>query len=81
MSGMKCFVHAGSLFNADDLKTGPFLREEIQSLDGLSLMLKPANQPDDSRMNSSTLQSGASQSDPVPITTNKKSGRPKWLKR
>ncbi|KAG0526359.1 hypothetical protein BDA96_06G139300 [Sorghum bicolor] len=70
----------GSLVNADDLKAGPFLREEIRSLDGLSLLLKPASQPDDSRMNSSTLQSGASQSDPVP-TTNKKPGRPKWLKR
>ncbi|ONM16529.1 Plant UBX domain-containing protein 1 [Zea mays] len=68
------------LLNADDLKAGPFLREGILSLDGLSLLLKPASQPDDSRMNSSTHQSGASQSDPVP-TTNKKPGRPKWLKR
>jgi hypothetical protein len=80
MSGTKCFGHAGLLLNADDLKAGPFLREGILSLDGLSLLLKPASQPDDSRMNSSTHQSGASQSDPVP-TTNKKPGRPKWLKR
>lgn len=81
MTGIKCFGHAGSLLNADDLKAGPFLREQIQSLDGLSLLLKPASQPDDSRMNSSTLQSGASQSDPVPPPTNKKPGKPKWLKR
>lgn len=54
---------------------------EILSLDGLSLLLKPASQPDDSRMNSSSLQSDASQSVPVPTTTNKKPGRPKWLKR
>lgn len=70
----------GSLLSADDLKAGPFLREEIQSLDGLSLLLPPASQPDDSRMNSSAPQSGASQSVPAP-TTNKKPSRPKWLKR
>jgi tether containing UBX domain for GLUT4 len=64
----------------DELKAGPFLREEIQSLDGLSLLLKPASQPDDSRMNSSALQSSVPQPDPVP-TTNKKPGKPKWLKR
>ncbi|CAN6228609.1 unnamed protein product [Urochloa humidicola] len=70
----------GSL--TDDLKSGPFLREEIQSLDGLSLLLKPDSdsQPDDSRMNSSAPQSGVSQSNPAPIT-NKKPGKPKWLKR
>ncbi|OEL18845.1 Plant UBX domain-containing protein 1 [Dichanthelium oligosanthes] len=72
----------GSLLNTDDLKAGPFLREEILSLDGLSLLLKPASQPDDSRMNSSALQSGVSQSDPAPAPiTNKKPGKPKWLKR
>ncbi|KAJ1271603.1 hypothetical protein BS78_06G140000 [Paspalum vaginatum] len=70
----------GSLLNTNDLKAGPFLREEIQSLDGLSLLLKPATQPDDSRMSSSALQPEASQSVPAP-TTNKKPGRPKWLKR
>jgi len=64
----------------DNLKAGPFLREEIQSLDGLSLLLKPASEPDDSRMNLSALQSSVSQPDPVP-TTNKKPGKPKWLKR
>ncbi|XP_025824035.1 plant UBX domain-containing protein 1 isoform X2 [Panicum hallii] len=64
----------------DELKAGPFLREEIQNLDGLSLLLKPASQPDDSRMNSSALQSSVPQPDPVP-TTNKKPGKPKWLKR
>uniref|UniRef100_K3Y9S0 UBX domain-containing protein n=1 Tax=Setaria italica TaxID=4555 RepID=K3Y9S0_SETIT len=68
----------GSL--ADDLKSGPFLREEIQSLDGLSLLLKPASQPDDSRMNSPAVQSGVSQSNPAP-TANEKPGKPKWLKR
>jgi len=78
MSGIKCFKHAGS--HTDDLKAGPFLREEIQSLDGLSLLLKPASEPDDSRMNLSALQSSVSQPNPVP-TTNKKPGKPKWLKR
>ncbi|CAL5031354.1 unnamed protein product [Urochloa decumbens] len=68
----------GSL--TDDLKSGPFLREEIQSLDGLSLLLKPS-QPDDSKMNSSAPpQPGVSQPNPAP-TTNKKPGKPKWLKR
>uniref|UniRef100_A0A804M349 Uncharacterized protein n=1 Tax=Zea mays TaxID=4577 RepID=A0A804M349_MAIZE len=74
-------VHFSYDLPEDDLKAGPFLREEILSLDGLSLLLKPASQPDDSRMNSSSLQSDASQSVPVPTTTNKKPGRPKWLKR
>jgi tether containing UBX domain for GLUT4 len=69
---------AGSL--TDDLKSGPFLREEILSLDGLSLLLKPASQPDDSRMDTSAIQSGVPQSNPAP-TTNKKPGKPKWLKR
>nr|CAB3487438.1 unnamed protein product [Digitaria exilis] len=70
----------GSLLNTDDLKAGPFLREEIRSLDGLSLLLKPASQPDDSRMDSSSLQSVVPQSDTAPIT-NKKPGKPKWLRR
>ncbi|ONM16526.1 Plant UBX domain-containing protein 1 [Zea mays] len=74
------FVPGANVHFSYDLPEGPFLREGILSLDGLSLLLKPASQPDDSRMNSSTHQSGASQSDPVP-TTNKKPGRPKWLKR
>lgn len=80
MSGLKCFGHAGSLLNTDDLKAGPFLREEIRSLDGLSLLLKPASQPDDSRMNSSSLQPDVPQSDTAPIS-NKKPSKPKWLKR
>jgi tether containing UBX domain for GLUT4 len=78
MNGIKCIKHSGSY--TDELKAGPFLREEIQNLDGLSLLLKPASQPDDSRMNSSALQSSVPQPDPVP-TTNKKPGKPKWLKR
>ncbi|CAL5026780.1 unnamed protein product [Urochloa decumbens] len=68
----------GSL--TDDLKSGPFLREEIQSLDGLSLLLKPDSQPDDSKMNPSAPQPGVPQPNPAP-TTNKKPGKPKWLKR
>ncbi|XP_008661496.1 plant UBX domain-containing protein 1 isoform X2 [Zea mays] len=75
------FVPGANVHFSYDLPEGPFLREEILSLDGLSLLLKPASQPDDSRMNSSSLQSDASQSVPVPTTTNKKPGRPKWLKR
>lgn len=79
------FGHAGSAVNTDDVKSGPYLREEIRSLDGLSLLSKPASQPDDSRMNSSGHQSNESQSDfaasDSAAATNKKPNRPKWFKR
>ncbi|KAL6838908.1 hypothetical protein ACP4OV_031344 [Aristida adscensionis] len=72
-------VPEGSELNADVIKSGPYLREEIQTLDGLSLLSKPVNQSDDSRMDSSH-QSNAFQSD-LPPTTNKKPNKPKWFKR
>ncbi|XP_062185550.1 plant UBX domain-containing protein 1-like isoform X2 [Phragmites australis] len=70
----------GSELSPDDVKSGPYLCEEIRSLDGLSLLSKPASQSDYSRMNSSAHQSDASQSDPAPAA-NKKPNRPKWFKR
>ncbi|KAK3144436.1 hypothetical protein QOZ80_4AG0313000 [Eleusine coracana subsp. coracana] len=70
----------GSALNTDDVNSGPYLREEVRSLDGLSLLSKPASQPDDSRMNSSAHQPNESQSDSA-AATNKKPNRPKWFKR
>ncbi|KAL6650928.1 hypothetical protein ACP70R_009853 [Stipagrostis hirtigluma subsp. patula] len=69
----------GSELNADGVKSGPYLREEIRSLDGLSLLCKPGSQSDDSRMDSSSHQSDAFQSD-LPPATNKKPNKPKWFK-
>ncbi|TVU15485.1 hypothetical protein EJB05_39008 [Eragrostis curvula] len=70
----------GSSVNTDDVKSGPYLCEEIRSLNGLSLLSKPASQPVDSRINSSTHQPNESQSDSA-AATNKKPNRPKWFKR
>ncbi|KAL5213980.1 hypothetical protein ABZP36_003132 [Zizania latifolia] len=71
----------GSELNADSVKSGPYLREEIRILDGLSIAQEPVHQPIDSNMNSSSVQrSNVSQSDFAP-PANKKPARPKWFKR
>ncbi|XP_048558020.1 plant UBX domain-containing protein 1 [Triticum urartu] len=73
----------GSELNTDAVKSGPYLREEIRTLDGLSLESEPSDQPDDSKTNSdSAHQSYAFQSDSAPpAAANKKSAKPKWFKR
>ncbi|XP_020193253.1 plant UBX domain-containing protein 1 [Aegilops tauschii subsp. strangulata] len=73
----------GSELNTDAVKSGPYLREEIRTLDGLSLQSEPSDQPDDSKTNSdSAHQSYAFQSDSAPPpAANKKSAKPKWFKR
>ncbi|KAM3387740.1 hypothetical protein ACQJBY_010525 [Aegilops geniculata] len=73
----------GSELNTDAVKSGPYLREEIRTLDGLSLQSEPSDQPDDSKTNSdSAHQSYAFQSDSAPpAAANKKSAKPKWFKR
>jgi tether containing UBX domain for GLUT4 len=71
----------GSELNTDCIKSEPYLREEIRTLDGLSLLSKPSNPSDDSKMNSASAhQSDASQADTAP-PANKKSAKPKWFKR
>ncbi|VAH33515.1 unnamed protein product [Triticum turgidum subsp. durum] len=73
----------GPELNTDAVKSGPYLREEIRTLDGLSLESEPSDQPDDSKTNSdSAHQSYAFQSDSAPPpAANKKSAKPKWFKR
>ena len=76
-----CVGHAGSEFNTDGVKSGPYLREDIRALDGLSLLSEPSVQSDVSKINSdSAHQSDAPRSDSAP-PPNKKSGTPKWFKR
>lgn len=72
----------GSELNTDGVISGPYLREEIRALDGMSLLSEPSDQPDDdSKTNSdSAYQSDAPRSDSAPAA-NKKSGKPKWFKR
>ncbi|CAM0904113.1 unnamed protein product [Alopecurus aequalis] len=70
----------GSELNTDG-KSGPYLREEIRALDGLSLLSEPSVQSDVSKTNSdSAHQSVAPRSDSAP-PPNKKSATPKWFKR
>lgn len=65
----------------DGVKSGPYLREEIRTLDGLSLLSKPSDQPDDSKTASELArQSDVFQSDSA-APANKKSSKPKWFKR
>uniref|UniRef100_A0ACD5V6N8 Uncharacterized protein n=1 Tax=Avena sativa TaxID=4498 RepID=A0ACD5V6N8_AVESA len=72
---------AGSVLNTDGVISGPYLCEEIQALDGMSLLSEPSVQPDDSKTNAdSAYQSDAPRSNPAP-PENKKSGKPKWFKR
>ncbi|KAM0926186.1 hypothetical protein ACQ4PT_003710 [Festuca glaucescens] len=71
----------GLELNTDAVKSGPYLREEIRALDGLSLLSEPSEQPDVSKTNSdSAYQSEAPRSDSAP-PPNKKSATPKWFKR
>ncbi|XP_051217897.1 plant UBX domain-containing protein 1 [Lolium perenne] len=72
---------AGLELDADAVKSGPYLREEIQALDGLSLLSEPSEQPDVSKTNSdSAYQSEAPRSYSAP-PPNKKPATPKWFKR
>ncbi|KAE8796375.1 Tether containing UBX domain for GLUT4 [Hordeum vulgare] len=72
----------GSELNTDGVKSGPYLREEIRTLDGLSLHSEPSDQPDVSKTNSdSAHQSEAFRPDSAPPPANKKSAKPKWFKR